>query len=112
MKSQNYSLTFDRENTLQIQIITLERSFYIYIGTYQMSFDNLNVSFPTEKTNDNSNICLIDDSYSEIGKTLASILSSKCRKPVYLSFNLSEELFILNPLLLTQLQEQLIPLLK
>lgn len=110
MKSQNYSFFYDKDKTLQIQIITLDSSYYIYIGTYQMSFDNLNISFPSDTT-PNANLCLIDDTYSEIAKALCSILSSKCKKPIYLSFNISEDLFLLNPSLLTQLQGQLIPLL-
>ena len=45
MKNKNYIIKYNTKN-LNLQIITLNQSFYIYIGDHQMLFENLFLSIP------------------------------------------------------------------
>ena len=45
MKNKNYIIKYNTKN-LNLQIITLNQSFYIYIGDNQMLFENLFLSIP------------------------------------------------------------------
>lgn len=57
-----------------IQIFELQESFFIYIGKENLSFENLSVcNFITGESSSNSHT-LIDEHYSDIGKSLASKL--------------------------------------
>ena len=65
---------------IPIQIIKLKDSFFIYIGSPSMSFQNLSVStFNKDAPVHESSNCytIYDDEYSEVGKSLAKKLSNK-----------------------------------
>ena len=109
MKNRNFVLTFQK-SLLSLQILSLENSYFIYIGSNQMTFDNLALS-EIGQSGEVSTSELIDDNQSEIGKTLAFSLSSKVKMPVFLSFNISDEAVAANPLLLPFLEKEVSALL-
>ena len=58
MKNKNYIIKYNTKN-LNLQIITMNQSFYIYIGDSQMLFENLFLSIPNQinkKENSDKNI--------------------------------------------------------
>ena len=109
MKNRNFVLTFQK-SLLSLQILSLENSYFIYIGSNQMTFDNLALSV-IGQSGEVSTSELIDDNQSEIGKTLEFSLSSKVKMPVFLSFNISDEAVAANPLLLPFLEKEVSALL-
>ena len=109
MKNRNFVLTFQK-SLLSLQILSLENSYFIYIGSNQMTFDKLALSV-IGQSGEGSTSELIDDNQSEIGKTLAFSLSSKVKMPVFLSFNISDEAVAANPLLLPFLEKEVSALL-
>ena len=110
MKNKNFVLTFQK-SLISLQILSLENSYFIYIGSNQMTFDNLVLSV-IGQSGEVSTSELVDDNQSEIGKTLAFSLSSKIKMPVFLSFNISDEAVAANPLLLPFLEKEVSALLE
>lgn len=110
MKNRNFVLTFQK-SLISLQILSLENSYFIYIGSNQMTFDNLVLSV-IGQSGEVSTSELVDDNQSEIGKTLAFSLSSKIKMPVFLSFNISDEAVAANPLLLPFLEKEVSALLE
>lgn len=53
MEAYNFYTNFESSNFL-IQILQLKESYFIYVGTSQMNFDNLSISMPI-KVNYNFN---------------------------------------------------------
>ena len=110
MKNRNFVLIFQK-SLISLQILSLENSYFIYIGSNQMTFGNLALSV-IGQSGEVSTSELVDDNQSEIGKTLAFSLSSKIKMPVFLSFNISDEAVAANPLLLPFLEKEVSALLE
>ena len=120
MKNKNYIIKYNTKN-LNLQIITLNQSFYIYIGDNQMLFENLLLSIPNKIDNENNeksllpeNIScstLIDDEVSDLTEVLSNFLVSKLKVPVYLSFNIFEPLLMKDPMFISFLQEHILQIL-
>lgn len=95
MNSINFYSNIENIN-IPIQIITLNESFFIYIGSSEFLFDNLTVGI-FDKTFNNAHVSSIyDEEYSEISKNLAHKLSTKFNCPIYLSFNIQDDLINFN----------------
>jgi hypothetical protein len=61
---------------IPIQIIKLKDSFFVYVGTPDMKFENLIItSFSKEDQMNSNSYTVLDDEYSEIGKSFAEKLS-------------------------------------
>jgi hypothetical protein len=75
MESHNFFSQFDTVD-IPIQIIKLKNSFFIYVGTPQLQFENLNVSIPSDEMSLANTISILDDEFSEVGKSLAYKLSN------------------------------------
>jgi hypothetical protein len=74
---ENYAFV-SRFETYQIpiQILKLKDSFFVYVGTPDMNFENLIISTFDKEDQLKSNSCtVLDDEYSEIGKSFAEKLS-------------------------------------
>ena len=120
MKNKNYVIKYNTKN-LNMQIITMNNSYYIYIGDNQMLFENLLLSIPNKvdsKKNEKSllpeNIScstLIDDEVSDLTEVLSNFLVSKLKVPVYLSFNIFEPLLMKDPMFISFLQEHILQIL-
>ena len=91
MNNTNYVFTFNAIK-LSVQILQLKDSYYIYIGSNDLTFNNLTLSLPfTECIKSNPTTQIIDEEPNAIARVLSSSLSSKLNKPIYLSYNLNPE---------------------
>ena len=117
MKNKNYIIKYNTKN-LNLQIITMNQSFYIYIGDNQMLFENLFLSIPNQinkKENSEQNLLpeniscsqLINDEINDLAAILNNYLVSKLKIPIFLSFNIYEPLLTKDPLFITFLQENI-----
>ena len=121
MKNKNYIIKYNTKN-LNLQIITLNQSFYIYIGDNQMLFENLFLSIPNQINkieNKERNLlpeniscsALIEDEMNDLGKVLNNFLVSKLKIPTFLSLNIYEPLLIKDPLFISLLQNNIVEIL-
>ena len=121
MKNKNYIIKYNTKN-LNLQIITLNQSFYIYIGDNQMLFENLFLSIPNQINkieNKEQNLlpeniscsALIEDEMNDLGKVLNNFLVSKLKIPIFLSLNIYEPLLIKDPLFISFLQNNIVEIL-
>ena len=120
MKNKNYVIKYNTKN-LNMQILTMNNSYFIYIGDNQMLFENLLLSIPNKidkEKNEKSllpeNIScstLIDDEVSDLTEVLSNFLVSKLKVPVYLSFNIFEPLLMKDPMFISFLQEHILQIL-
>ena len=121
MKNKNYIIKYNTKN-LNLQIIAMNESFYIYIGDNQMLFENLFLSIPNrininENTEQNllpENIscsALIEDEMNDLAELLIKYLVSKLKIPIYLSINVYDPLLLKDPLFIGFLQENILKLL-
>ena len=117
MKNKNYIIKYNTKN-LNLQIITLNQSFYIYIGDSQMMFENLFLSIPNlvnKNENKEQNLlpeniscrALINDEMNDLAEVLNNFLVSKLKIPIFLSFNIYEPLLMKDPLFISFLQENI-----
>ena len=117
MKNKNYIIKYNTKN-LNLQIITMNQSYYIYIGDNQMLFENIYLSIPNrvnkeEKKEQNllpENIScspLINDEYYDLAEVLNNYLVSRLKIPIFLSFNIYEPLLLKDPLFIGFLQENI-----
>ena len=117
MKNKNYIIKYNTKN-LNLQIITMNQSFYIYIGDNQMLFENLFLSIPNlieKKDNLEQNLLpeniscsqLIKDEMNDLAEVLNNYLVSKLKIPIFLSFNIYEPLLTKDPLFIRFLQENI-----
>jgi hypothetical protein len=74
---ENYAFVCKFETyQIPVQILKLKDSFFVYVGTPNMKFENLIISTFNNQDPVKSNSCtILDDEYSEIGKGLAEKLS-------------------------------------
>ena len=122
MKNKNYIIKYNTKN-LNMQIITMNQSYYIYIGGNKMQFDNLLLSIPNQIDNDNeqnekgllpqniSSKKLIDEEVNDLADILNNFLVSKLKVPVYLSMNVIDPLLLNDPMFFSFLQENILTLL-
>ena len=122
MKNKNYIIKYNTKN-LNMQIITMNQSYYIYIGGNKMQFDNLLLSIPNQIDNDNeqnekgllpqniSSKKLIDEEVNDLADILNNFLVSKLKVPVYLSMNVTDPLLLNDPMFFSFLQENILALL-
>ena len=117
MKNKNYIIKYNTKN-LNLQIITMNQSFYIYIGDSQMLFENLFLSIPNQinkKENSDKNLLpeniscsqLINDEMNDLAEVLNNYLVSKLKIPIFLSFNIYEPLLTKDPFFIKFLQENI-----
>ena len=117
MKNKNYIIKYNTKN-LNLQIITMNQSFYIYIGDSQMLFENLFLSIPNQinkKENSEQNLLpeniscsqLINDEMNDLAEVLNNYLVSKLKIPIFLSFNIYEPLLTKDPFFIKFLQENI-----
>ena len=117
MKNKNYIIKYNTKN-LNLQIITLNQSFYIYIGDSQMMFENLFLSIPNlvnKNENKEQNLlpeniscrALINDEMNDLAEVLNNFLVSKLKIPIFLSFNIYDPLLMKDPLFISFLQENI-----
>ena len=117
MKNKNYIIKYNTKN-LNLQIITMNQSFYIYIGDNQMLLENLFLSIPNligKKDNLEQNLLpeniscsqLIKDEMNDLAEVLNNYLVSKLKIPIFLSFNIYEPLLTKDPLFIRFLQENI-----
>lgn len=116
MKNKNYIIKYNT-NILNMQIITMNKSYYIYIGDNQMLFENLLLSIPNRLDNEKNekellpeNISctkLIDDEMNDLAEVLNNYLVSKLKVPVYLSMNIYDPLIQKDPMFYSFLQEKI-----
>ena len=89
MNNTNYVFSFN-DIKLSVQILQLKDSYYIYIGSNDLTFNNLTLSLPsTQFIKSNPTTQVIDEEPNPIARLLSSSLSSKLNKPIYLSYNIS-----------------------
>ena len=122
MKNKNYIIKYNTKN-LNMKIITMNQSYYIYIGGNKMQFDNLLLSIPNQIDNDNeqnekgllpqniSSKKLIDEEVNDLADILNNFLVSKLKVPVYLSMNVTDPLLLNDPMFFSFLQENILTLL-
>ena len=121
MKNKNYIIKYNTKN-LNLQIITLNQSFYIYIGDHQMLFENLFLSIPNlinKNENKDKNLlpeniscsALINDEMNDVAEVLNNFLVSQLKIPIFLSFNIYEPLLLKDPLFISFLQENIFKIL-
>ena len=125
MKNKNYVINYN-DKKLNLQIITMNNSYYIYIGDNKVLFENLLLSIPNkidEKKDINNekekgllpeNIScskLIDDDSNDMVEILNNFLVSKLKVPIFLSMNIYEPILLKDPLFLSFLQENILKLL-
>lgn len=116
MKNKNYIIKYNT-NILNMQIITMNKSYYIYIGDNQMLFENLLLSIPNRLDNEKNekellpeNISctkLIDDEMNDLAEVLNNYLVSKLKVPIYLSMNIYDPLIQKDPMFYSFLQEKI-----
>ena len=120
MKNKNYIIKYNTKN-INMQIITMNSSYYIYIGDNQMLFENLILSIPNkleEEKNDKSLMpedisCskLIDEEYNDLTDILNRFLVSKLKVPIFLSMNIYDPILLKDPFFISFLQENILGLL-
>ena len=120
MKNKNFLIRYNTKN-LNLQIITMNNSYYIYIGDSKMLFENLLLSIPNkidskieEKglTPDKiSTSKLIDDEVNDLAEILNNFFVSKLKVPIYLSANIYDPLLLKDPLFISFLQEKILGIL-
>ena len=126
LNNKSYIIKYNLKN-FNLQIITMNNSYYIYIGDNQMKFENLILSIPNtfnkEKnkdiTNDNkallpeniSSSLLIEDEINDSIKILNTFFVSKLKIPIYLSFNIDDPLIIKDSSFISFLEENILNLL-
>ena len=120
MKNKNFLIKYNTKN-INLQIITMNNSYYIYIGDSKMQFENLLLSIPNkidikmeEKGLAPENIStskLIDDEVNDLAEILNNFLVSKLKVPIYLSVNIYEPILLKDPLFVSFLQENILGLL-
>ena len=121
MKNKNYLIKYNTK-TLNMQIITMNQSFYIYIGDNQMLFENLLLSIPNKLDKEENkeqgllpeNIScrnLIDDEINDLSEVLCNFLVSKLKIPIFLSLNVFDPLLIKDPMFISFLQENILQIL-
>ena len=121
MKNKNYIIKYNTKN-LNLQIITMNQSLYLYIGDNQMLFENLFLSIPNlinQKENKEQNLLpenisctkLIYDEMNDLAEILNKFLVSKLKIPIFLSFNIYEPLLLKDPLFIPFLQENIFEIL-
>lgn len=116
MKNKNYIIKYNT-NILNMQIITMNKSYYIYIGDNQMLFENLLLSIPNRLDNEKnekellpeniSSTKLIDDEMNDLAEVLNNYLVSKLKVPIYLSMNIYDPLIQKDPMFYSFLQEKI-----
>ena len=120
MKNKNYIINYNTKS-INMQIITMNNSYYIYIGDNNLLFENLILSIPNkinDINNDNNekgllpeNIScskLIDDEVDDSVEVLSNFLVSKLKVPVFLSMNIYDPLLMKDPMFISFLQENII----
>ena len=123
MKNKNYIINYNTKS-INMQIITMNNSYYIYIGDSNLLFENLILSIPNkinDINNDNNakgllpeNIScskLIDDEVDDSVEVLSNFLVSKLKVPVFLSMNIYDPLLMKDPMFISFLQENIIKIL-
>jgi len=122
MKNKNYIIRYNTKN-INMQIITMNSSYYIYIGDNQMLFENLILSIPNnfedEKVGNDTSLLpqniscckLIDEEINDLTEILNKYLVSKLKVPIFLSMNIYEPILLKDPLFISFLQEKLIEIL-
>ena len=120
MKNKNFLIKYNTKN-VNLQIITMNNSYYIYIGDSKMQFENLLLSIPNKidfKIEEKgltpekiSSSKLIDDEVNDLAEILNNFLVSKLKVPIYLSVNIYEPLLLKDPLFVSFLQENILGLL-
>jgi len=122
MKNKNYIIRYNTKN-INMQIITMNSSYYIYIGDNQMLFENLILSIPNnfedEKVGNDASLLpqniscckLIDEEINDLTEILNKYLVSKLKVPIFLSMNIYEPILLKDPLFISFLQEKLIEIL-
>ena len=121
MKNKNYLIKYNTK-TLNMQIITMNQSFYIYIGDNQMLFENLLLSIPNKLNKEENkeqglfpeNIScrnLIDDEINDLSEVLCNFLVSKLKIPIFLSLNVFDPLLLKDPMFISFLQENILQIL-
>ena len=122
MKNKNYIIRYNTKN-INMQIITMNSSYYIYIGDNQMLFENLFLSIPNnfedEKVGNDTSLLpqniscckLIDEEINDLTEILNKYLVSKLKVPIFLSMNIYEPILLKDPLFISFLQEKLIEIL-
>lgn len=120
MKNKNYIIKYNSKD-INMQIITMNNSYYIYIGDNTMMFENLLLSIPNkiedkqmEKGLAPENISctkLIDDETNDLAELLNNFLVSKLKVPIYLSMNIFEPLLLKDTLFISFLQENILKIL-
>lgn len=93
MKSHSLDLNY-KNGVLPIQILELNKSFFVYVGTPDYRFDNLVMSIPFSKEESFSTV-LFDDLDSENAKKISNRLSIKTALPVFVSLNIPDNFFTL-----------------
>ena len=116
MINENYVINYSKEKIL-IQILKQSNSYYIYIGNTNMFFNNLILSIPFQNNIDNNKnivtkeLIVDENEINNYGKIIGEFLSKKINKPIFISFNLNDELIKTNPFIIESLQENLFKLL-
>ena len=116
MKNKNYIIKYNTK-ILNMQIITMNNSYYIYIGDGQMLFENLLLNIPNTINNEKdekplkpeniSGTKLIDEETNDLIEILNKYLVSKLKVPIFLSMNIYEPLLLKDPLFIPFLQENI-----
>ena len=116
MKNKNYIIKYNTKN-INMQIITMNNSYYIYIGDNQMLFENLLLSIPNTINNEKdekalkpeniSGTKLIDEESNDLIDILNNFLVSKLKVPIFLSMNIFDPLLLKDPLFISFLQENI-----
>ena len=116
MKNKNYIIKYNTKS-INMQIITMNNSYYIYIGDNQMLFENLLLSIPNTINNEKdekalkpeniSGAKLIDEESNDLIDILNNFLVSKLKVPIFLSMNIFEPLLLKDPLFISFLQENI-----
>lgn len=87
------------------QALKLKDQVIIWIGTESdPTFKDLSLAMSTEYEKSPTSIKILGDSSSLTSSTLASHLSKRCKKPVFISFNMPDS----NQEMITKVEERLI----
>lgn len=79
MESNNFLFRYE-DLIFPIQIIRLQESYFVFVGRKDLNFDNLTVSNMMPGEGSPNCFTIIDDEYSEVGKSLANKLGNFCFK--------------------------------
>ena len=116
MKNKNYIIKYSGKK-FNLQIISMNKSYFIYMGDNQMNFENLLISIPTyndkekDSTEDISSRFLIDDESNDLSEVINNYLVSKLKIPIFFSCNIYDLLLLKDPLFISFLQENLLKIL-